>query len=136
MSATWAGLSAQGQDPGLHGPSDDEVEHVAAGFESGRELGGECERLLVLARLDELVERAGDEPLGHLGEPAGLGEGDPRLQDLQGCAGPFDRPEHGREVVVQERDLAALPGLGGERDRLPEVVEPTPVAELARARPR
>ena len=35
------------------------------------------------------------------------------------------------EVVVKKSDLAALPGLGGERDRLAEVVEPAGVAEVA-----
>ena len=65
------------------------------------------------------------------GEAACPGEHDTRPQHLQGCAGAFDRPERGAVVVMQERDFAALPRLGGERDRLPEVVQATPITKLA-----
>ena len=71
------------------------------------------------------------EHVGDLGETAGLGERDPRLQELLCGDGAVDRRERIREVVVQEGDLASLPGLGGERDRLPVVVEAAPVAEVA-----
>ena len=85
----------------------------------------------MLPRLDEQVERAGGEPMCDPGEAARPGENDTRLQHLQGCAGAFEWPEHGAVVVMQERDFAALPGLGGKCDRFPEVVQATPITKLA-----
>ena len=52
------GLSAQGVDQGLRGADPDEVEHVPARLQARDHLGGDLERLIVLTRIDEDVERA------------------------------------------------------------------------------
>ncbi len=58
-----------------------------------------------------------DERVVHLGEPSGLRVGDPLAEHLQGCRRAFEGPEAVTEVVVEQGDLASLPGLGRELDR-------------------
>ena len=84
----------------------------------------------MLARIDEYVERALGERVDHLGEPAGLREGDPLAQDLEGRRWAFEDPEVVPEVVVEQGDLAPLPGLGRELDRLTEVLQATGIPEV------
>ena len=123
-------LSAQSQDANLHHPHPGELEHVPARLELGGELGGEGKRPLVLARRGEHIDRVDREDFDHRGEPASLGEGGPCPAGLQGCGGALNRPERRRKVDLQDGDLPPLPGLSGERDRLPVVVEAAPVAEV------
>ena len=57
VSATSGCLPAQREDLGLQAPHRGEVERVPARLERGGELVREGERLLVLARLDEGLDR-------------------------------------------------------------------------------
>ena len=104
---------------------------VAACLGAAGDLGGDRQRLLVLAAVEEQLGRSGGHHVGHFGEAAGQCELDPRPQHLQCVSGAFVAPKGDSEVVVQDGDLASLSALGGEPDRLAEVVEPTPVTEQA-----
>ena len=68
--------------------------HVPARLQARSDLGGEVERLVVLARIDERRRAMlSVSDVEHLGEPPGLRVGDPLAQDLQGRRGAFEGPE-------------------------------------------
>ena len=77
---------------GPQAPHPGEALNAPCRFELAGELVSEGERLVVLARLDEGLGRVADEHLGGLGETAGLGERNPRLQKLTFGDGTVDRP--------------------------------------------
>ena len=65
--------------------------------------------------------------------PRAFAKAIPSRRTSRDAAGPSKLHRCVAEVVVEQGDLASLPGLGGERDRLAEVVEPRGVPRPARA---